>query len=257
MRLRQAYSRSDEVHLQQPSLRSSCQLRFDGTAWLMPVPDAEDDTIGASDGKGRVSGGNVMMKPVLTASAAFSLSLASAAAFAQDAKGLWSVYDDALKGAKYIDLTHVIAPNIPVWFGFGPSKFMPTKAGADIEGYAKKGDAYTLREARLRGDALRPRRPISSERSSIRLRTGRRNIHRSTNCRPLMRCGRWWSSPSSTRWRRIPAIICRSPTSRLSRRSTDKFPKARSCSSAPTGRRPGPTRRSQRQNRFPECRSTR
>ena len=83
------------------------------------------------------------MKPILTVSAAFSLSLASAAAFAQDAKGLWSVYDDALKGAKYIDLTHVIAPNIPVWFGFGPSKFMPTQAGSDIEGYAKKGDAYS------------------------------------------------------------------------------------------------------------------
>src|SRR5262245_46148479 len=37
-------------------------------------------------------------------------------------KGLLRVYDDELKRAKYIDLTHIIAPNIPVWYGFGPSK---------------------------------------------------------------------------------------------------------------------------------------
>jgi kynurenine formamidase len=82
-----------------------------------------------------------MLKQFAKASVAVGLSLAAGAASAQD-KGLWSVYDQYLKGAKYIDLTHVIAPNIPVWFGFGPSKFMPTTAGADIEGYAKKGDAY-------------------------------------------------------------------------------------------------------------------
>jgi hypothetical protein len=40
--------------------------------------------------------------------------------------GLWQVYDNALKGAKYVDLTHTITPSIPVWAGFGPSKFMPT-----------------------------------------------------------------------------------------------------------------------------------
>jgi kynurenine formamidase len=83
-----------------------------------------------------------MMKPVLTFSAALGLSLSATCAFAQDGKGLWSVYDEYLKGAKYIDLTHVIAPNIPVWYGFGSSKFMPSTAGADIEGYAKKGDTY-------------------------------------------------------------------------------------------------------------------
>jgi kynurenine formamidase len=82
-----------------------------------------------------------MMKPALTLSAVLGLTFVSAA-HAQD-EGLWGVYNNALKGAKYIDLTHVIAPNIPVWYGFGPSKFTPTQAGADIEGYAKKGDAYS------------------------------------------------------------------------------------------------------------------
>jgi kynurenine formamidase len=64
-------------------------------------------------------------------------------ASAEDAKGLWGVYDQYLKGAKYVDLTHTIGPNIPVWYGFGPSQFQPSKAGSDIEGYAKKGDVFT------------------------------------------------------------------------------------------------------------------
>jgi kynurenine formamidase len=77
------------------------------------------------------------------ASVVLVFGLSASAAMAQDDKGLWSVYDEALKGAKYIDLTHVIGPNVPVWYGFGPSKFEPAKAGADIEGYAGKGDAFS------------------------------------------------------------------------------------------------------------------
>ncbi len=57
--------------------------------------------------------------------------------------GLWKVYNDTFKSAKYVDLTHTITPDIPVWIGFGNSTFAPAKAGADIEGYAKKGDVFT------------------------------------------------------------------------------------------------------------------
>ena len=39
--------------------------------------------------------------------------------------GLWQVYDNSLKGAKYVDLTHTITPSIPGWAGFGPSTFAP------------------------------------------------------------------------------------------------------------------------------------
>ncbi len=56
---------------------------------------------------------------------------------------LWEVYETALARAKYVDLTHTITPAIPVWAGFGPSSFAPAKAGADIEGFARKGDTYT------------------------------------------------------------------------------------------------------------------
>jgi kynurenine formamidase len=41
-------------------------------------------------------------------------------------KGLWSLYEQTLKNARYVDLTHTLAPNIPVWKGFGPAKFGQT-----------------------------------------------------------------------------------------------------------------------------------
>ena len=67
---------------------------------------------------------------------------------------LWRVYENSLKGAKYVDLTHTITPNIPVWAGFADSTFAPARAGSDIEGFAKKGGRLHLREARLRGDRI-------------------------------------------------------------------------------------------------------
>ncbi len=69
----------------------------------------------------------------------------ASSATAQD-ESLWDVYDNALKGAKYIDLTHTITPTIPVWPGFGDSTFSPAQAGADLEGYAAKGDVFTYDE---------------------------------------------------------------------------------------------------------------
>jgi kynurenine formamidase len=62
---------------------------------------------------------------------------------AAEGQGLWPVYEQTLKGAKYVDLTHTVTPNIPVWSGFAASSFAPAKAGADIENYAAKGELYT------------------------------------------------------------------------------------------------------------------
>jgi hypothetical protein len=78
---------------------------------------------------------------------------AAAGALAQD-RGLWSVYDESLKGAKYIDLTHVIAPNIPVWHGFAPSRFERARSAADIEGLARKGDAFTYEKHGLSSSGM-------------------------------------------------------------------------------------------------------
>ena len=80
---------------------------------------------------------------------------------AAERDGLWAVYESALKGAKYVDLTHTITPDISVWAGFAASSFAPATAGSDIEGFAKKGDIYTYAthgfeatEYRLRTDQL-------------------------------------------------------------------------------------------------------
>ena len=51
-------------------------------------------------------------------------------------RNLWTVYQDALAHAKYVDLTHTITPSIPVWDGFGRSTF-----GATVD--PKRGTPYT------------------------------------------------------------------------------------------------------------------
>jgi hypothetical protein len=54
-------------------------------------------------------------RAVLAAVLAMMLSQGGNAAAGE---GLWGVYEQALKGAKYVDLTHTITPKIPVWAGF-------------------------------------------------------------------------------------------------------------------------------------------
>ncbi|MAM74922.1 cyclase family protein [uncultured Tistrella sp.] len=56
---------------------------------------------------------------------------------------LWKVYDESLKSAKYIDLTHAFAPVQPVWPGFSNAAFRPAVAGQDIPGYVAKGEEFT------------------------------------------------------------------------------------------------------------------
>ena len=60
-------------------------------------------------------------------------------AFAQSS--LWKVYDQAFRGARYVDLTHTIEPDSTVWKGFGPQQFGPAIDPADghAYGYAKDG----------------------------------------------------------------------------------------------------------------------
>ncbi len=92
-----------------------------------------------------------MQRWTRTALAALAITVAApATALAQkDAGDLWQVYDQTLSKARYIDLTHTLTPNQPVWKGFGPAVFKP--AVDPITGvrytYAKSGfeaTAYTL-----------------------------------------------------------------------------------------------------------------
>jgi len=58
------------------------------------------------------------------------------------AHGLWSTYDESLKNAKYIDLTHTLTPSIPVWEGFGTSTFAPALKPANGQPYRYAEDGF-------------------------------------------------------------------------------------------------------------------
>jgi kynurenine formamidase len=70
------------------------------------------------------------------------------------APSLWSVYDSALKGAKYVDLTHSITPSIPVWEGFGPSTFGPTVDPKTAAPYTWAKDGFEATRYVLATDQL-------------------------------------------------------------------------------------------------------
>src|SRR5512132_2219776 len=55
---------------------------------------------------------------------------------------LWQVYDQSLKGAKYIDLTHTITPAIPVWKGFAQAKFAAAVNPQTRQPYTYKKDGF-------------------------------------------------------------------------------------------------------------------
>ena len=68
--------------------------------------------------------------------------------------GLWGVYAKALKPAKYVVLSHVIAPGIPVWYGFGPSGFAPAVDPKSGQAYTYKKDGFEATRYLLSTDQL-------------------------------------------------------------------------------------------------------
>jgi kynurenine formamidase len=91
------------------------------------------------------------MRSKITAAALAALALALVAPGVAAAKqsDLWRAYNQTLKRARYIDLTHTLTPNQPVWKGFGPAIFRPTvnPETGQAYTYAKDGfeaTAYTL-----------------------------------------------------------------------------------------------------------------
>jgi kynurenine formamidase len=66
--------------------------------------------------------------------------------------GLWQVYDEALSKARYIDLTHSITPNMPVWKGFGPATFSPTVDPATGIPYTYAKDGFEATAYKLATD---------------------------------------------------------------------------------------------------------
>ncbi|HEY4564675.1 MAG TPA: cyclase family protein, partial [Thermoanaerobaculia bacterium] len=84
-----------------------------------------------------------MKKPLVLASFAICAVVALIAARPKPAAPpLWQVYEQTLKRAKYVDLTHTIGPSIPVWAGFGPSSFGPTVNPKTGKAYTYKDDGF-------------------------------------------------------------------------------------------------------------------
>lgn len=67
---------------------------------------------------------------------------------------LWATYDQVLSKARYISLSHVIAPRIPVWKGFGPSKFSPAVNPKTGKPYTYAKDGFEATHYNLSTDQL-------------------------------------------------------------------------------------------------------
>ena len=94
--------------------------------------------------------------PVALLAAALLPPLAPAAR-AQDTgapHSLWDVYTRYLKPAKYVDLTHTITPGVPVWPGFGASKFARTVNPKTGKPYEYKADGFEASAYNLATDQL-------------------------------------------------------------------------------------------------------
>jgi kynurenine formamidase len=80
--------------------------------------------------------------------------LPAAARAADGPPGLWKVYDRTLSKARYIDLTHRIAPTIPVWKGFGTSTFSQTVDPATGKPYTWAKEGFEATSYNLATDQL-------------------------------------------------------------------------------------------------------
>jgi kynurenine formamidase len=95
-----------------------------------------------------------MRRTLIAATLAALLAAVAAASASAASPGLWQVYDDALKGARYVDLTHTITPSIPVWAGFGPSQFAPSINPQTGNPYTYKADGFEATRYTLSTDQL-------------------------------------------------------------------------------------------------------
>jgi kynurenine formamidase len=88
----------------------------------------------------------------VTAATAGVVLAAIGASAAGASPGLWQVYDDALSRARYIDLTHDITPNMPVWKGFGPAAFSASIDPSTGMPYTYAKDGFEATAYRLSTD---------------------------------------------------------------------------------------------------------
>lgn len=73
---------------------------------------------------------------------------------APTAHPLWEAYAQSFRDAKYVDLTHTITPAIPVWSGFGASKFSRTVNPKTGQPYTFAADGFEASAYALATDQL-------------------------------------------------------------------------------------------------------
>src|SRR3954471_191677 len=76
----------------------------------------------------------------------------AATAKAKATVDLWQTYQDVFKKAKYIDMTHTITPNMPVWKGFGPATVKPTVDPTTGRAYTYKQDGFEATQYNIATD---------------------------------------------------------------------------------------------------------
>src|ERR687888_989207 len=97
---------------------------------------------------------DIMRRTLIAVTLGAVLAAVCAAGASAASPGLWKLYDDSLKGARYIDLTHTITPTIPVWAGFGPSQFAPTINPSTGQPYTYANDGFEATRYTLATDQL-------------------------------------------------------------------------------------------------------
>ena len=78
--------------------------------------------------------------------------IAAVPAAAKPGTGLWDLYRDGLRGARYINLSHRLTPQIPVWQGFGPSFFAPALNPETGQPYTYAQDGFEATSYQLSTD---------------------------------------------------------------------------------------------------------
>lgn len=76
----------------------------------------------------------------------------TAQAAKQRPASLWSTYDQTFKRARFIDLSHELYPQGPVWKGFGPAKFAPTTNPETGQPYTYEKDGFEATQYELSTD---------------------------------------------------------------------------------------------------------
>lgn len=86
----------------------------------------------------------------LSVLACFSITIAQA----NPQPSLWQVYQQSFKSAKYVDLTHLITPSMPVWAGFASPKFSPSINPKTGQPYTYQTDGFEATNYLLPTDQL-------------------------------------------------------------------------------------------------------